>query len=291
MRTAFLPSLLISALGICQPPVPPARWFAPSVSEVRSSLAHGQVIYGDTVYNGQRLKAAYATLSGTVLSMRSDSVIHTISHFSNGRRSGWWYTLDVEERVTEATEYALDTTRQCFWYDEQGRLTYYCATKTCADDTFDRIFGGGCPGTCWTLDSARHVTHMPFEDTTGYFETVEYYPNGQAAQRNSHDRSTGRIEQWCPKGKRIGMVETVKDSATAEPRLQGTLIEWSVMEYAYYATTITKDHWKLKKLPKGRWRSYTDKEYHELEVELDLRQIKFNDPKRQAVLPCSLRRR
>jgi YD repeat-containing protein len=289
MRALFLSFVFVSVCGVCQPPVPPARWFAPNVTELRSGLDQGQAIYGDTVYQyGQRLKIAHTALSGTVLSMYGDSTLHTVSQYTNGRHSGTWYALDALGHVTEIIEYTPDNTRHSYWYDPQGRLTYSCTTTNCADDSFDRVFGGGCPGTCWNVDSARHVTHMLREDTTGYSETVEYYPNGQPAQRKSHDLSSTRIEQWCPKGKRIGFVENVQDSATAELRMEGTIILWSVRDYAYYACKRTKTNWQLKELQKGRLRTYTEEEYAARESELNLKWIVFNDPKRPAVLPCSL---
>lgn len=63
------------------------------------------------------------------------------------------------------------------------------------------------------------------------------------------------------------------------------------MDYAYYAVKRTKDNCKLKKLPMGRWRSYTDKEYLGTEANLKLGWGEFIDQQRPAELPCSLRRR
>jgi len=292
MSSSFLLFHLTSYTAYCQPTIPPLRWFAPTSEEAFSALSCGDGVVADSVYQrGHRFKPSYVDLSGILYSTRGDSSIAEVAQFTNGKRSGTWYVLDVRERVTEVYEYAEVDSERIYRYDEQGRLEEHCSMMGHADDSFDRIFGGGGLGTCWSFDSIGRVTHKILEDTTGYFETVQYYPNGQPAQRKSHDRSSSRIEQWCPKGKRIAFAKTEKDSVAAEPRMQGTLILWSVMDYAYYAVKRTKDHCKLKKLPMGRWRSYTDKEYLGTEANLKLGWVEFIDQQRPAELPCSLRRR
>lgn len=288
MRSSFLLFHLASCTAYCQPTITPHRWFAPTSDEAFSALSCGDGALADSVYqSGHRLKPSYGNLSGIVYSTSRDSSIAEVAQFTNGKRSGTWYVLDVRERVTEVYEYAEIDSERIYRYDEQGRLEEHCFMMGHQDDSFDRIFGGSGLGTCWSFDSIGRVTHKNSQDTTGYFEIVQYYPNGQSAQRKSHDRSSSRIEQWCPKGKRIGFSENVKDGVTGEPRMQGTLILWSVMDYACYAVTRNTDHWELKKLPKGRSRSYADEEYLEIESRLKLGWIEFNDPERPAELPCS----
>lgn len=292
MRYSFLLIHLASSTAYCQPTIPPQRLFAPTSEEALSALSCGDGVVADSVYDrGYRLKPAYADLSGIVYSARGDSSITEVAQFTNGKRSGTWYMLDLGESVTEVYEYPSIDSERIYRYDEHGRLAEYCAMMGHQDDLFDRIFGGGGLGTCWSFDPIGRVMHKNHQDTTGYFETVQYYPSGQPAERKSHDRSSSRIEQWCPKGKRVGYLETTNDTGTAHPRMQGTLILWSVMDYAYYAVKRTKYHRKLKKLPMGRWRSYTDKEYFGTEANLKLGWVEFNDPERPAELPCSLPRR
>jgi hypothetical protein len=239
---------------------------------------------------GHYLKPLHAHLSGVVFTASGDSVIVEVAQFTNGKRSGTWYKLDKHEHVTAVFEYPQDGSEWVYRYDKNGRLDEYCRMIEYHDEYFYRIFGGGAYGTCWSFDSLRQVRHRTHEDTTGYFERVHYYPNGQPAERTSHDRTSGRLEQWCPTGKRVGLMTTSAISET-EMAMFGTFILWSVMDHAYYAIDRTKGRWKLRELPNGRWRSYSDQEYVARDAQLKLQRIEYNDPDRPVALPCSLRKR
>ncbi len=290
MRWALLVTILLPQFGYCQPTIPSNRWNAPQGGSELLRRSNDQLLFGDSVLtNDHRLKHEYVGLSGIVVSLRGDTTLASIAQYNEGRRSGTWYTLDGPERVTEVVEYASNNSHRSYWYDNEGLLSYYCEMTKCHDDTFDRIFGGWCPGTCWSLDSDKHVTYKIEQTSPDDQSRTWYYPNGQKAERTAHGRSTGIVEQWCPRGKRVGYMTIVSDSAHNAIR-KGSLLMWSKSEYSYFIYRANGDVHMLRALHQLRWQRFTEKEYSDRDKELQLEGIVFDDPKRPVSLPCAVRR-
>lgn len=280
-----------AALHAQEPQIPEHRWWAPSSAEALALLSCDRGTFSDTVFTGShRLKPAYEKLSGIVFRMHGDTTLASLEQYAAGRRSGTWYTLDLHERVTELTEYAPDTTHRSYWYDEHGRLTYYCAMDGCPDDICDRIFGGWCPGSCWSFDPLGRVTYFIDTPTAEEQTIIHYYPNGQMAERRWHSRAEGRIEQWCPRGERIAHCSIVADRKTGTSVRRGTLIQWSIADHSYYLVRLKNERTSLRRIPGGRWRTYAPAEYAAVDKRSRLRNVIFGDPERPAELPCGLPR-
>ncbi|MBK8228286.1 MAG: hypothetical protein IPK70_14075 [Flavobacteriales bacterium] len=285
MRWLLLPFPL--TLFAQAPAIPERRWQAPSFAEASALLSCGMGVYGDTVLTwSSRLKPAHARLSGIVIRTHGDSTYSAIMQYSEGRRCGTWFEFEPTERVEEIRVYAPDSTQEVFRYDPHGHLEEYCLLRGWPDDAFDRIFGGGGSGQCWSFDSLARITYYLDSRSVEEQTMIHYYPNGQMAERRWHSRNDRHFEQWCPSGKRVGSIEVRSDGNGKVIYRQGHGIEWSVAEYSYYHIRMKNDRFGLRRLPGGRWRSYDEAEFHAIATELRLRRVVFNDPERPAELPC-----
>lgn len=289
MRWLLLPfPLSLFAQG---PAIPEHRWQAPSFAEASALLSCGKGIYSDTVLTGSfRLKPGHARLSGIVISTRGDSILSSIMHYCEGRRCGTWFEFDSGERVQEIRAYAPDSTQEVFRYDQGGHLAEYCSLRVWPDDAFDRIFGGGGSGLCWSFDSRARITYYHDSRSAEEQTMIHYYPNGQMADRRWHARNDSRLEQWCPNGKRIGSIEVRSDGNGKVIHRRGQYIQWSVADYSYYLVREENNRFSLRRVPGGRWRGYSEAEYKAIDKQLRLRNVIFSDPERPAELPCRLRK-
>lgn len=289
MRWLLLPFPL--TLFAQAPAIPEHRWHAPPFAEASASLSTGIGIYGDTVLTSSfHLKKAYARLSGIVIRTRGDSALSSIMQYCEGRRCGTEFKFDSGERVEEIRVYALDSTQEVFRYDSSGHLEEYCLLRGWPDDAFDRIFGGGGSGQCWSFDSLARITYYHDSRSVEEQTMIHYYPNGQMAERRWHSRNDRHFEQWCPRGKRVGSLEFRSDGNGKVIHHGGHYIQWSVADYSYYLARLKNNRFSLRRLPGGRWRSYSEAEYKASEKELRLQHVNFSDPERPAELPCGLRK-
>ncbi len=248
-------------------------------------------IYGDTVLTGSfRLKPGHARLSGIVIRTRGDSILSSIMQYCEGRRCGTEFEFDSRERVQEIRVYAPDSTQEVFRYHPRGHLAEYCTLRGWPDRAFDRIFGGGGSGQCWSFDSLARTTYYHDARSVEEQTMIHYYPNGQMAERRWHARSDEHFEQWCPRGKRVGSIEMRTDGNGKVVHRRGKYIQWCVAEYTYYLVRVKHDRFGLRRVPGGRWRGYSEAEYKAIDKELRLRHVVFNDPERPAELPCRLRK-
>lgn len=274
------------------PEVPPDRTYAPSTEEATSKLSCGWGTHHvNEVMSGSRLKPAYADLTGLVYSTHGDSTLASLQQYTRGRRSGTWYTLNALGRVTEVVDHFPDSSRWTYWYDELGRLSEFCHMIKCADDAFERIFGGGGPGHCSVLDKELRLVQSYGTDTSGLFVRSWYYPNGQLVARNASTDSTSIHEQWCPSGKRIGFLQVMSNGSSTVTSMNGRIVLWSVSEHAYYVHAVRAGQHKLRRLPWGRWRRYDERTIRERDEELQLRSVVYSDPDRPVELPCHLPKR
>lgn len=272
------------------PEVPLSRKWAPTAEAVDALSCGWGMHHADEVMIGTHLKPAYADLSGVVYSTHGDSTLASVRHYSRGRRSGTWYTLDAHERVTEVVDYFPDSSQRTYWYDEQGLLKQFCHMITRADDAFDRIFGGGCPGQCWVLDKEQRLVQSYGTDTSGLFAHSWYYQDGRLAARTTSTEGTSIREQWCPSGKRIGFLQVKSNGSSSVISMDGRGVQWSVADHAYYLHALRDGKHKLRKLPWGRWHRYDEQMMRERDRELRLQDVVYNDPERPVRLPCHLPR-
>lgn len=273
------------------PEVSLSRKWAPSAEEAMGALSCGRGTYHvNEVMNGSRLKPEYANLTGVVYSTHSDSTVASVRPYTQGRRSGTWYALDALGRVTEVVDHFPDSSRRTYWYDELGRLSEFCHMIKCADDAFERIFGGGGPGHCWVLDKELRLVQSYGTDTSGRLVRTWYYPTGQLAARIVSNDSAYTSEQWCPSGKRIARLSLSSSGQPPEIVAEGTRVLWSVADQAYYLQAVRGGRHKLRKLPWGRWHSYDEQTFRKRDEELRLQDVVYDDPERPVHLPCHLPR-
>lgn len=273
------------------PEVPQDRKWAPSAEQAMADLNCGwSTHHVNEVMSGSGLKPEYANLTGVVYHTHGDSTVASVGPYTQGRRSGAWYTLDARERVTQVVDYFPDSTQWTYWYDELGRLTEFCHGQYYAEDTFDRIFGGGGPGRCWVLDTEQRLVQSYGTDTNNGFERCWYYPDGRLAARDAASNRTSIHEQWCPSGKRIGFLQVVSDGSSSVISMDGRLVLWSVADQAYYLQAVKGGRYKLRKLPWGRWHSYDEQTLRKRDEELRLQYVVYDDPERPVHLPCHLPR-
>lgn len=273
------------------PEVPQDRKWAPSAEQAMAALSCGwDTHHVNEVMSGSRLKPAYADITGVVYSTHGDSTLASVGSYTQGRRSGAWYTLDARERVAQVVDYFPDSSQLTYWYDELGRLTEFCHGQYFAEDTFDRIFGGGGPGQCWVLDKEQRLVQSYGTDPQDRLVRTWYYPTGQLAARIISNDTAYTSEQWCPSGKRIGFLKVVSDGASSVINMDGRLVLWSVADQAYYLQAVRGGRHKLRKLPWGRWRRYGEREALERQKELRLQDVTYDDPERPVHLPCHLPR-
>lgn len=272
--------------------MPEHRRWAPSVIEATEAMSCGNAIDKASLKtNTYGWRLYLQRYSGVLYATRGDSTLAGVEQYNDGCPAGSWYSLDAIEQVTKVTDYAADNTHRSYWYDAHGRLTYSCQMSTSTPAGFDRIFGGNQEGACWAFDSLGRLSFSQVVRADGEQTMIDFYPNGQMAERRWHSDTAATVEQWCPAGKRIGYTRMGTEGRSGTALYVGQLMQWSVAEYSYYLVRMRNERISIRRIPGGLWKRYTKEEYRAIDQKLGLRQVLFNEAWKPAELPCRLPRR
>jgi hypothetical protein len=290
MRLLPILFLLVAQVGNAQRLLPHDRHVAPTLKEVQDWIALAPQVYGDSVLSSDHNRVnPHDSITGVVIVMNDDGALVKLRQFRNGRAEGTWLRI-VHGDVTDLDDYTDGGQLSDFYrYDHQGRV-YFCGSNIgCPPEYENSLFRGCDHGSASEYDSLGRLISTSDITPSGDLTQVNYYPSGAMAYHRQRGNASLTIEQWCPNGKRIGHLVSVRDAKTDSVVTKGVLVHWSSVEGSFYLLAEQPLGFKLCKYPNGRWTTHNDSEYYELQERLEL--VGDYYPDRMPVYPCSLKRR
>lgn len=245
-------------------------------------------VHGDSAMDDLGLGPEDPHLTGVVLGFHENGALHWSKQFRDGVAEGVWYWFRANGMLSDVEECHPDGGYTSLSYDETGSLTERCEIDTCPEERFNRIFGGDCPGTCWTYDASGRVEHMRSVDQEYDMLEEWYYANGQPLCRKTVRGNDETYEQWCPTGKRVGFLANRTGSDRTGPT--GALIAYSPTEQRYYRLQFKKGEIRISRSRRwhGRWMTIHEANNQEKRPKLNIPGV--GEPQVHP-LPCGFRKR